>query len=74
MLEPTLCPTPEDTAAAAEFTEDWHRQQEREERAWLDQWVRAEKTPECPWARPDWDVMADFTAFVSNLRTAARRP
>jgi hypothetical protein len=40
MLEPTLCPAPEDTAAAAEFTEDWHRQQEREERAWLDDYAK----------------------------------
>ncbi|MFD1278048.1 hypothetical protein [Streptomyces kaempferi] len=31
----------ENTDAPAEFTPDWHRQQEREERAWLDDYARA---------------------------------
>lgn len=31
---------PEATTAPAEFTPDWHRQQEREERAWLDEYAR----------------------------------
>jgi hypothetical protein len=52
----------------------WHALEEATERAWLDQWARAERTPESPWARPDWDVMSDFTAFVSNLRATAGRP
>jgi hypothetical protein len=52
----------------------WHALEEVGERAWLDQWARAERTPESPWARPDWDVMGDFTAFVSNLRATAGRP
>ena len=41
MLEPTLCPATEATTAPAEFTEGWHRQQERDERAWLDDYARA---------------------------------
>ena len=44
----------------------WHREQEDLERAWLDQWMRAGRTPECPWSRPDHDVMADFAAFVRS--------
>jgi hypothetical protein len=31
----------EDTDAPAEFTPEWHRQQDREERAWLDDYARA---------------------------------
>jgi hypothetical protein len=52
----------------------WHALEEATERAWLDQWARAERTPESPWARPDWDVMGDLTTFVSNLRATAGRP
>jgi hypothetical protein len=32
----------EDTDAPAEFTPEWHRQQDREERAWLDDFARAQ--------------------------------
>jgi hypothetical protein len=32
----------EDTDAPAEFTPEWHRQQDREERAWLDDYARAQ--------------------------------
>jgi len=53
---------------------EWHREQEDSERAWLDQWARAERTPECPWARPDYDVMADFSAFLSDLHRTQGRP
>ncbi|MGW4270786.1 hypothetical protein ACWEGQ_00110 [Streptomyces seoulensis] len=48
----------------------WHADQAATERAWLDQWARAERTPECPWARPDWDVMGDWTSFLRAARTA----
>jgi hypothetical protein len=51
-----------------QYPDTWHAEQEADERAWLDQWARAERTPECPWTRPDWDVMGDFTAFVQNLQ------
>lgn len=56
------------------YTPAWHALEETAERSWLDQWARAEKTPECPRARPDWNVMADLTAFVSTLHATAGRP
>lgn len=55
-------------------TPAWHAAQEAQERAWLDQWARAEKTPGCPWARPDWDVMGDFASFVQSQRATAGSP
>ncbi|MFE0207077.1 hypothetical protein [Streptomyces sp. NPDC058985] len=45
-------------------TPAWHAAQAADERAWLDQWARAERAPECPWARPDYNVMADFTGAL----------
>lgn len=52
----------------------WHAAEEADERAWLDQWARAERTPDCPWARPDWDVMGDMTAHMDRLTATAGRP
>jgi hypothetical protein len=43
MLETLSCLALEDTEAPAEFTPDWHRQQAREERAWLDDYARAQQ-------------------------------
>ncbi|GAX58999.1 hypothetical protein [Streptomyces olivochromogenes] len=40
MLETLPHPALEDTDAPAEFTPEWHRQQDREERAWLDDYAR----------------------------------
>jgi hypothetical protein len=48
------------------YSPQWHHHQEEQEQAWLDQWIRAKRTPEYPWARPDHDVMADFAAFVRS--------
>jgi len=56
---------------ASQYPHAWHAEQEADERAWLDQWAQAEQTPESPWARPDWDVMGDFTTFLQNLRATA---
>ena len=53
------------------YTQAWHDAEEATERAWLDQWARAERTPECPWTRPDHDVLADLTAFLNNQRLTA---
>lgn len=53
----------------------WHAAEAAEERAWLDQWARVERTPEAPWARPDHDVMADLgvlSAPLPALATAGR--
>ncbi|MBJ6623554.1 hypothetical protein [Streptomyces sp. DHE17-7] len=55
-------------------TPAWHTAQAADERAWLDQWVRAERTPECPWARPDCNVMADFTATLADMAATAGSP
>lgn len=52
---------------AQPYTPDWHDRQAAEERAWLDQWAHAERTPNCPWARPDHDVMADFTGALTAM-------
>jgi len=42
MLEALTRPGLEDADAPAEFTPEWHQQQEREERAWLDDYARAQ--------------------------------
>jgi hypothetical protein len=52
----------------------WHALEEATERAWLDQWARAELIPQQPWARPDWDVMADMNAYLTDTRTTAGSP
>lgn len=52
-------------------TPAWHAYEAADERAWLDQWARTEFTSGCPWARPDYDVMADLTAA---LAATAGRP
>lgn len=57
-----------------EQPDTWHAAEAAEERAWLDQWARAERTPEAPWARPDHNPMADLTAHLSALTLAAGRP
>jgi hypothetical protein len=43
MLDPLSCPAPEDTEPPAEFTPEWHRQQDHLERAWLDAHARAQR-------------------------------
>lgn len=53
------------------YTPTWHAVEEAIERAWLDDWARVERTPGCPWARPDYDVMADFTAALASMAAAA---
>ena len=53
------------------YPTDWHRAEEAKEQAWLDQWARAERTPRLPWARPDWNVMADLTDALTAI--AGRR-
>lgn len=59
---------------AQTYTDAWHTQEAADERAWLDQWTRSERTPQCPWARPDWDVTADWaTALAAQTATAGRR-
>lgn len=55
-------------------TPAWHATEAADERAWLDQWARAERTPECPWARPDYNVMADFTATLAGMTATAGSP
>jgi hypothetical protein len=40
---PTYPDTTELEQQPAEFTEEWHRQQERLERAWLDNFARAQQ-------------------------------
>lgn len=52
----------------------WHALEAADERAWLDQWTRAERTPECPWARPDFNVSADLMAVLSDMAAATGRP
>lgn len=41
MLETPTRPALEDTEPA-EYTPEWHRQQDREERAWLDDYARTQ--------------------------------
>lgn len=42
MLDTLSRLTLKDTTAPAEFTPEWHWQQDREERAWLDDFARAQ--------------------------------
>jgi hypothetical protein len=50
----------------------WHQLEAADERAWLDAWARAMKTPEQPWARPDWDCAADLASHIAAV--AAHNP
>jgi len=53
--------------ATTRYPAAWHALEEADERAWLDQWARAERTPGSPWARPDWNVMADLTDTLTAI-------
>lgn len=42
MPHTAYCPHPDNLEQPVELTDEWHRQQERLEREWLDNWARAQ--------------------------------